>query len=90
MNLIVNARTPESEHTIAWLSVQPDNSVSVGLSDRTFISPRFHARQFLWNVDNRVTVEYLVPHDPDELRPVINPHLTFHPVRRRKARLRRK
>jgi hypothetical protein len=79
MNLIVNAVTPVSEHTIAWLSLQPDNAVSVGLSDRAFISPRFRARQFLWNVDNRVTVQYVVAHEAGELRPVANPHLTFHP-----------
>jgi hypothetical protein len=51
----------------------------VGLSDRAFISPRFHARQFVWNAYNRVVLEYLVPHSPQELQPVTNPHLTFHP-----------
>ncbi len=79
MNLIVNAVTSTSEHTIAWLSLQPNNWVSVGFSDKAFISPRFHARQFVWNAYNRVTVQYLVAHHPEELRPVTNPHLTFHP-----------
>ena len=79
MNFVVNAVTVTSEHSIAWLSVQPDNAVSVGLADRAFISPHFHARQFLWNAYNRVTVEYVIAHERGELRPVANPHLTFHP-----------
>jgi hypothetical protein len=79
MVVTISAVTAESEHTVGWLSLQPSGAVSVGLADRTFISPRFHARQFVWNAYNRVTVQYLIPHSPDELRPVENPHLTFHP-----------
>ena len=79
MVLTINAATAVSEHTIGWISLQPDGDVSVGLADRAFISPLFHARQFVWNVYNRVTVEYLVPRSPERLRPVRNPHLTFHP-----------
>ena len=65
--------------TIGWVSLQPDSSISVGLSDRTFISPRFHARQFVWNACNRVSLQYLVLHSPEELVAVVNPHLSFHP-----------
>jgi hypothetical protein len=79
MVLIVQAVHDTSAHTIGWLSLQPDGAVSVGLADRTFISPRFHARQFVWNAYNRVSLQYLVPHKPGELRAVVNPHLTFHP-----------
>jgi hypothetical protein len=60
------------------MSLQPSGSISVGLADRAFISPRFPARQFLWNAYNRVTVQYVVPESPAELQPVTNPHLTFH------------
>ncbi|MDP3716963.1 MAG: hypothetical protein Q8T13_04255 [Acidobacteriota bacterium] len=67
------------ERSIAWISLQPDGAISVGLTDRAFVSPRFHARQFVWNAYNRVTLEYLVPHSPHELQAVTNPHLTFHP-----------
>jgi hypothetical protein len=77
--LAVRAVAAATEHTIGWVSLQPDGSISVGLADRAFISPRFHARQFLWSAYNRVTVQYLVPHAPEQLRPVTNPHLTFHP-----------
>jgi hypothetical protein len=38
------------------VGLQPDGSISVGSVDRAFVSPRFHARQFLWNVYNGVTV----------------------------------
>jgi hypothetical protein len=79
MVISINAHTSGHEHTIAWISLQPDGSISVGLADRAFISPRFHARQFVWNAYNRVTVQYLVPHSPNELVAVVNPHLTFHP-----------
>jgi len=79
MVLIVQAVQNTSQHMIGWISLQPNGSVSVGLADRTFISPRFHARQLLWNAYNRVSLRYLVPHSPEELRSVVNPHLTFHP-----------
>jgi hypothetical protein len=75
-----------SEHALAWLSLQyggvaapKRDGISVVLADTAFISPRFRARQDLWNVDNRVTVQYLIPHSPHALHPVLHPHLTFHP-----------
>ena len=64
---------------IGWISLQTDGSISVGLNDRAFISPKFRDRKFLWNFYNRVTLEYMVSHSPDTLEPVLNPHLTFHP-----------
>jgi hypothetical protein len=79
MVLIINAVSDTVERAVAWISLQPDGAVSVGLVDRAFISPKFHARQFVWNAYNRVTLQYLVPHSPDELVAVANPHLTFHP-----------
>ncbi len=79
MHLLVQASGPEGTKAVAWLSFQPDGAISVGLRDRTFISPTFRARSFVWNVYNRVTTEYLVPHTPEALRQVLNPHLTFHP-----------
>ena len=77
--LAINAVLGNSEHSVAWISESSNNSVSVGLADRALISPRFHARQFLWNAYNRVTLKYLVPENKTELRLVHNPHLTFHP-----------
>jgi len=74
MRVMVNAVSAGSEHTIGWVSLQPDGSISVGSANRGFNSPRFHARQFLWNAHNRVTVQHLVPHGPEGLRPVTNSH----------------
>ncbi|OGW66681.1 MAG: hypothetical protein A3H49_00280 [Nitrospirae bacterium RIFCSPLOWO2_02_FULL_62_14] len=64
---------------IGWISLQPNGSVSVGLNDRTFVSPDFKAKNFVWNAYNRVTIQYLISSDPKALKPIKNPHLTFHP-----------
>jgi hypothetical protein len=74
MLVMVNAVSAGSDHAIGWVSLQPDGSTSVGLADCAFIPARFHARQFLWNAYNRVIVQCLVPHSPDGLCPVTNPH----------------
>jgi len=79
MNVQVVAAYKDSERSVGWVSLQPDGAVSVGLSDRTFVAPSFRARNFLWNVNNRVTLEYRVAHEPGAMEPVVNPHLTFHP-----------
>ncbi len=47
-----------------WMSLQDDGSVSIGISDRTFIAPEFQSRNFIWNLYNRRTVHYLDPHTP--------------------------
>ena len=79
MILNLNVIADEIERSIGWVSFQPDGAISVGLTDRTFVSPKFRARNFLWNLYNRVTLEYLVAHSPEALESVDNPHLTFHP-----------
>lgn len=73
------AEVKNEERAVGWISFQPDGSVSIGLSDKTFVTPQFNSRNFVWNVNNRQTVEYLVPSKPGSLHPVRNPHLTFHP-----------
>src|SRR5215472_11121992 len=45
MDLLVTVKTGEQTRRIAWVSLQPDGSVSVGLSDRTFVAPDFKARR---------------------------------------------
>jgi len=65
--------------SVGWVSFQPDGSISFGLKDRAYVSPRFRERQFIWNAYNRVTIEYVVPSNPAALLPVQNPHFTFHP-----------
>src|SRR5690349_11976900 len=79
MIIRIDATEPTATRSIAWVSLQPDGSISVGLTDRTYVSPRFRARQFVWNAYNRVVAEYLIPHSSDELHVARNPHLTFHP-----------
>lgn len=76
LNVAAEGIEPRS---VGWISLQPDGAISVGLNDRAFVSPTFRARNFVWNLYNRVTLEYLIPHSPDTLEPVPNPHLTFHP-----------
>lgn len=63
----------------AWVSFQPDGSISFGLNDRTYVSPHLCVRKFLWNAYNRITIEYVIPSSPDALLAVQNPHFTFHP-----------
>src|SRR5450759_3219752 len=79
MIINLNVIDDDDERSIGWISFQPDGAISVGLTDRTFISPKFRARNFLWNYYNRITLEYLVADSPTALEPVNNPHLTFHP-----------
>jgi hypothetical protein len=64
---------------IAWLSFQPDGSISCGLRDRTYVSPRFRDRIGIWNAYNRIGIEFVVPNNPDSLEPVNGAHITFHP-----------
>ena len=66
--------------SVGYVSFQPDQSISFGLRDRTYISPRLRERRFLWNAYNRITVKYELQSDPDTLLPVQNPHFTFHPA----------
>lgn len=75
----MNVVAENLERSFGWVSFQPDGAISVGLRDKTFLSPTFRARNHIWNYYNRVTLEYLVIDSPKSLEPVINPHLTFHP-----------
>lgn len=74
----ITCQTPTRFIRVAWLSLQPKGDISFGLSDKTFISPLFQARQFVWNVYNRVTAEYEIVTDQNALMPVRNPHFTYH------------
>lgn len=61
------------------MSLQPDGSVSVGLADKAFVSPDFNAQNFVWSAFNRLPLKYNVQSDAATLKPIRNPHLTFHP-----------
>ena len=70
---------PQRRVAIGWLSFQPDNSISFGLNDRAYVSPRFRDRISIWNAYNRVCTIYEVPTNPTALEAVQNPHFTYHP-----------
>jgi hypothetical protein len=72
--------TPTRRIRLAWLSFQPDGAISFGLNDRTYVAPDFCVESMLWNAYNRVGIHYIVPTDPAALRPVRNPHFTYHPA----------
>ena len=79
MKLNFNVVVDEFDRSIGWISFQPDGAISVGLADRTFISPKFRVRNLVWNMYNRISLEYLIAHSPEALESIRNPHLTFHP-----------
>jgi hypothetical protein len=74
----LTCRTPKRFIRIAWISRQPKGDISFGISDKSYISPEFRARQFVWNAYNRVVAQYEIANDPKALDPVRNPHFTFH------------
>jgi hypothetical protein len=63
----------------AWVSFQPDGSISFGLRDRTFVLESGRVRINVWNAYNRVQIQYVAPNTTEPLLPVENPHFTFHP-----------
>jgi hypothetical protein len=74
----LTCQTPSRFVRVAWVSFQPNNDISFGLNDKTYISPKFKNRQFGWSAYNRVTAEFEVPSSPSSLEPVKNPHFTYH------------
>ncbi|OAF17862.1 hypothetical protein [Bradyrhizobium neotropicale] len=79
MRKLIKTNYAGLDRSVGWVSFQPDGSISFGLSDRTYVSPRLCVRGYIWNVYNRITTQYVVPSDPSALLPVQNPHFTFHP-----------
>jgi hypothetical protein len=64
---------------VAWLSFQPDGSISCGLRDRTYVAPEMRLRIGIWSAYNRVDLAFRVPTATETLLPVENPHFTYHP-----------
>ncbi len=80
MELLLTASVGDSDRRLLWISFQPDGSVSVGLSDRSYVAPDFKAQLFVWSAFNRETLHYVVPSESTaDLKSIRNPHLTFHP-----------
>lgn len=64
---------------VAWVSLQPDGSISVGLHDRALIVRDFQHQSFVWSAFNRETLVFVVPHNPEAMKSVAQPHISFHP-----------
>ncbi len=79
MRLYLTCELPKRFVRVAWISLQPNGSISFGLTDKTFISPIFRSRILLWNAYNRVTASYLIESNSSTLEGVKNPHFTYHP-----------
>jgi len=76
---LLTATVEGKPRRIGWVNLQPNGSVSVGLNDKSFVSPDFKTKNFVWSAYNRETLHYLVTSDATTLTAVRNPHLTFHP-----------
>jgi hypothetical protein len=72
-------QTPTRRVNLGWISFQADGSISFGLNDKTYISPKFKVIHGVWSAYNRVKVQYRIPSDPTTLEAVNNPHFTYHP-----------
>lgn len=73
-------QTPQRLLRVAWLSLQPDGSISFGLQDKTFIVSEFKTRHMIWNAHNRVRIRYAAEAEDDSVEPISNPHFTYHPA----------
>jgi len=65
---------------VAWLSLQPEGSVSVGLNDRALVVRDFQHQSFVWSAFNRETLAFVVPDNPQAMQPIAQPHISFHPA----------
>lgn len=73
-------KTPSRTIKIGWISFQPDGAISFGLTDKTYVSPKFKISSGLFNLYNQISIAYVQPSDPTALECVKNPHFTFHPA----------
>lgn len=73
------AEVENSLYSLAWISLQDDGSVSLGLSDRFFTTIPIDGKNFLFNYYNRVTTEFILFDDKSPKSTLKSPHITFHP-----------
>jgi len=79
MEVLLCCQTYRRSAAIGWLSFQKDGSISFGLNDETFTSPKFLEHYSIWSAYNRVAVRYTVPSNDEALVRIKQPHFTFHP-----------
>lgn len=61
---------------LLWISLQKDNSISIGFLDRAFHFPGFTSERELDGIVKREFIDLEAKHDAKAIR---NPHFTFHP-----------
>lgn len=79
MQVHLCAKSKNRRVKAAWLSLQPDGSISFGLTDKTFVAPKFMGRFGVFNLYNQVEAAFLIRGDSVGLRKITEPHFTFHP-----------
>jgi hypothetical protein len=79
MRKFITAQAGAISRRVAWLSFQPDGSISFGLNDRAFVPRRLRIVQGIWNAYNRRRARFELGMDQAALETVQNPHFTFHP-----------
>lgn len=62
--------------SFCWLSVQKDNSISVGMTDKTFIVPSITVST---EIDKKVSISSIDYKKIYPYKAIQNPHFTFHP-----------
>jgi len=62
--------------SLCWLSLLDDESISVGLSDRTFVARGLRSEAPL---DGVIHANFIDLQSKMKPRALVNPHLTFHP-----------
>ncbi|MBE7436753.1 MAG: hypothetical protein HS100_22770 [Anaerolineales bacterium] len=62
--------------SIIWISLQDDGSISIGMSDRTFLVPGFTSRI---EIDGAVHQNHVHFEGKLKKKAITNPHFTFHP-----------
>ena len=62
--------------SVIWISLQDEGSISVGMSDRTFVVPGFVSQI---EIDGNVHQSHVNFEGKFEKEVIMNPHFTFHP-----------
>jgi hypothetical protein len=79
MQIHLCVQCPAKRVKVAWISLQPDGSISFGLTDKAFVTPQSLGRFDVFNLYNQVETSFLIKHDPVGLKKINQPHFTFHP-----------
>lgn len=79
MEIHVCAQSKSRRVKTAWISLQPDGSVSLGLTDKTFVAPEFVGQFNVFSLYNQVEAAFVIREGPLGLKKITAPHFTYHP-----------